>query len=339
MTNPRTYLTGIGHWFPDTVIDNQFFAELDIGSSAQWIEDRVGIRERRSVLSHSAIRALRHGEATRSQLLANGDIMSMAGMCHKPWQLAQKRAGIIERKVAVDLLIAGSSVPDWDIPANACSIADQLGIAATAFDVNSACSSFIVNLHVARSMLIAQTAHTAAIFNAERYSTRVDFSDRSSSVLFGDAAAASIVEAVVPPQRGLEIIDTIVHSDPSGYQHVRIPEGGFFSQNGAAVQKFAVTKTIAVTHEILERNRLQIADLRYFIGHQANFRMLTAVCNKLGITPEHHLWNVDTKGNQGGAGAPVVLSTHWDNFLAGDLIVVAVVGSGLTWGAALLRAL
>lgn len=335
----RSYLTGVGHWFPDTVLDNQFYEELDIGSSAQWIEERVGIRERRSVLTRDTIKALRQGTITRSQLLEQGQIMSMASMCHKPWQLAQSRAALQERDVAIDLVIAGTSVPDWDIPANACSIAGELGINAAAFDVNSACSSFVVDLHVARGLLAAKIARTAAIFNAERYTTRVNFSDRSSCVLFGDAATATLIEATSPAHHGFEILDTIIHSDPSGYQHVRLPEGGVFSQNGAVVQKFAVSKTVAVTIEILQRNQLSIDSVSYFIGHQANFRMLTAVCAKLGIDLNRHLWNVDTCGNQGGAGAPAVLSTHWDRFQRDDLVVISVVGSGLTWGAALLRAL
>lgn len=333
---PRIVLSGMGHWFPETVLDNPFFDALDIGSSAQWIDERVGIRERRSVLAREDIVRLRRGEVTRAQLVAEGRVMTMAQMSKEPWRMALERARSGNRDVAPDHVIAGTSVPDWDIPANACSIAGSLGLQVAAFDVNSACSTFVVNLHVARGLLLSGASKTCAVINAERYSTRVDYTDRASCVLFGDSASAAILETA-PDAKGLELIDTVVRSDPSGYEHVRLPDGGFFSQNGQAVQKFAVTKTVAITHEILERNGLTQADLGYFIGHQANFRMLTSACQKNGIREDQHLFNVDLKGNQGATGAPTVLSTHWERYKKGDYVVVAVVGSGLTWGAALLR--
>lgn len=343
----RTILTGMGHWFPPTVLANQFYEDLDIGSSSDWIADRVGILERRSVLSHADIQKLRHGETTREQLLAEGRLMSMADMAVEPWHLAKERAlqgGCAQ--VDPDLVLSGSSVPDWDIPANACAIAHKLAIECAGFDVNSACSSFAVNLHVARGLMKSGMAQTAALFNIERYTTRIDYADRASCVLFGDSAAAGILTVLEDrenhtdgPCEGLELLDTVVHSSPAGAPHVRLPDGGVFAQNGAAVQKFAVTKTVSVAREIMDRNGLVSEDIQYFIGHQANKRMLTSAAEKLGLIPEQHLFNVDYYGNQGGSGAPVVLSMNWDKYRSGDYIVVAVVGSGLTWGAALFRKL
>jgi 3-oxoacyl-[acyl-carrier-protein] synthase-3 len=341
----RIVLTGMGHWFPSTVLANQFYENLDIGSASDWIADRVGILERRSVLSHEDIVALRRGEISRAQLQADGRILSMGEMAVEPWKMALERtessgSGSLEP----DLVISGSSVPDWDIPANACAIAHKLKIECAGFDVNSACSSFAVNLHVARALMQGGMHRTTAIFNIERYTTRIDFRDRASCVLFGDSAAAAILTTVDKASRksrlplgGLELIDTVVHSSPAGAPHVRLPEGDVFSQNGSAVQKFAVTKTVAVAREIMERNGLSASDVQYFIGHQANKRMLASAADKLGFTPEQHLYNVDYYGNQGGSGAPTVLSMHWDKFRSDDYIVVAVVGSGLTWGAALFR--
>jgi 3-oxoacyl-[acyl-carrier-protein] synthase-3 len=338
---PRLVMTGAGHFFPDTVLDNSFYDKLSIGSSAEWIEERVGIRERRSILTHDELVALREGRITRAELIAQGRIMTMAAMTKKPWAMTIERSRLAERGVKIDQVIAGTSIPDWDIPANACSIAGGLGLECTAFDVNSACSSFVVNLHVARSLLLSGAAKTTAIFNAERYTTRIDLSDRSTCVLFGDSAAASLLESVrgdEPLPRGLELLDTFVDSAPSGYEHVRLPDGGCFAQNGKAVQKFATTKTIAAAQQILERNGLGTRDISYFIAHQANLRMLTYAAEKLGIEPSRHLYNVDTCGNQGATGAPTVLSTHWEKYKPGDIIVLSVVGSGLTWGSALFRA-
>ncbi len=333
---PRIVLTGMGHFFPETVLDNPFFDALDIGSDAQWIDERVGIKERRSVLARQDIIDLRRGQITRAELVAQGRLMTMAQMSKEPWRMAKERAEKGNDKVVIDHLIAGTSVPDWDIPANACSIAGTLGLEVAAFDVNSACSTFVVNLHVGKALLAAGQSKSLAIINAERYTTRLDYSDRSSCVLFGDSASAAILDTN-PNAKGLELVDTVVHSSPSGYEHVRLPDGGYFSQNGQAVQKFAVTKTVQITLEMLERNGLTKDDLAYFIGHQANFRMLTYACQKNGISESQHLFNVNTKGNQGATGAPTVLSENWDRYRSGDYVIVAVVGSGLTWGAALFR--
>jgi 3-oxoacyl-[acyl-carrier-protein] synthase-3 len=326
----------MGHWHPETVLDNDFFDSLDIGSASEWIADRVGIQERRSVMAKDDIVALRHGRITHEELKEAGRILPIEKMCLHPWQMAWSRALTSGSSTDVDHVVAGTSVPDWYIPANACAIAAELGINASCFDINSACSSFVVNLHVIKSLIATGASRSAAIFTPERYTTRMNYAERSGCVLFGDAATTAVVEANDNVE-GLELIDTIVHSMPANYQHVQIPQNGLFWQNGQAVQKFAITKTISVTLDILKRNDLTKDDMDYFIGHQANLRMLTSASEKQGITPERHLFNVDRMGNQGAAGAPAVLSEHWDRFKSGDIIVVAVVGSGLTWGAALFR--
>ncbi len=333
-TTPVPVITGMGHYFPSTRLTNQFYEGLDIGTSAMWIEERVGILERRTVLALEDVTKLRRGETTLAELRQHGRILPIGEMCREPWAMAKNRTG--DFYADPNVVIAGTSVPDWDIPANACSIAATLGLETTAFDVNSACSSFVVDLHVARGLLGNGQATDVAIFNAERYSTRVNFSDRASSVLFGDGAAATLV-STRPGAKGLAVRDTVVISSPAGNQHVKLPDGDFFSQNGAAVQKFAVTKTVAVTQEIMQRQNLKPSDITYFVAHQANYRMLMSAVEKLGFSPEKHLCNVQHYGNQGGAGAPNVLSMNWDKYKVGDLIAVAVVGSGLTWAGALLE--
>jgi 3-oxoacyl-[acyl-carrier-protein] synthase-3 len=330
---PRAVITGAGHWIPENVLNNQFFNDLDIGSEASWIEERTGIVERRSILNTTELAALRHGKITRDELLKNGRIMDYPAMTTACWQMASSRAGGAK---PVQTVIAGTSVPDDDIPAHACSIAARNQIECQhAFDVNSACSTFVVHLHMARSLVASGHSTSLALFTGERYTTRVDYSDRKTCILFGDSAAGVTVEAEAP--RGLEIVDSLLHSQPSGAKLIRLPDGGIFDQDGQAVQKFAVQKTISAAEEILARNHLTTRDLTWFIGHQANLRMLTWVADKLHLTPQQHLYNVDRNGNQGGAGAPTVLSMNWDKFKSGDLIVVSVVGSGLTWGSALLR--
>ena len=233
------------------------------------------------------------------------------------------------------LLVCGTSVPDWCIPANACVIADRIGLAGVAVDLNSACSSFIVDLHFARQMLLGGTVAKILVCNPERYSLRLNYNDRSSCMLFGDGSACAVLKSEA--NSGLEIIDTEVYSLPADYSKVVIPDEGKFLQQGKAVQKFAITRTIEATRKILQRNSYTISDISYFIGHQANKRMLDSVVGKLGLTANQHLSNVVEFGNQGAAGAPIVLAQNWQRFRVDDLIVVTVVGSGLTWGSALLR--
>jgi 3-oxoacyl-[acyl-carrier-protein] synthase-3 len=333
--NRKIVLSGIGHYFPETIIDNSFYNDLDIGSDSQWIEERVGIKERRSVLSLEEIKALRRGEITREDLVRAGRIMPIEKMVKNAWLLATRRAG--KQPYAIDTVILGTSIPDWHIPANACAVAASLGLECAAFDVNSACASFVVDLHVARALLLAKAAATVAVFNAERYTTGVNYTDRTSCILFGDAASAAILDTN-PGARGLQLIDTIIDSSPAEYDKVQFPVGETFRQNGGAVQKFAITKSVETTQTILERNNLTPKDLRYLITHQANLLMLQNTYDRLGLTPEQRAFNVDTKGNQGACGAATVLSSVWDGLKPGDNVVVVVVGSGLTWGAALFRA-
>jgi len=337
---PRVVMTGCGHWFPENVLDNKFFDSLQIGSDAAWIEERTGILERRSILSISELMDLRHRRITRKELLDKGRILSFADMARIPWSINTERAGINPNTSQFTTVIAGTSVPDDDIPAHACTTAATLGITTSnAFDVNSACGTFVVQLHTARGLIRGGIANSIATFVSERYTTRVDYADRKTCVLFGDSSVCSTLEAWRPGIKGLELLDTVVHSMPEGNRHIRMPDGEFFAQDGQAVQKFAIQKTIAAAEEILSRNNLTSTDLAYFVGHQANLRMLAMVANRLNLQPEQHLYNVDTMGNQGATGAPSVLSQHWDRFQPGDLIVMSVVGAGLTWGSALFRAL
>lgn len=330
-----TYLHAMGHFHPENILPNSFFDSLDIGSEGAWIEERTGIRSRRSVLSADDILDLRYGRKTLQELRREGKITSIAELSEKAWSVLIERYPDLDT-ASIDTLICGTSIPDFDIPANACTIAARLGWGCLSFDANSACSSFVLDLHVARQMISTGAQKTMAIFNPERYSLRMDFTDRNSCILFGDGCSAAILSSEAR-EGSLRVVDTLVYSDPSGYDLVKVPEGECFSQNGKSVQKFAITRTIEVTEQILARNNLTPKNVTYFTGHQANLRMITSAADRLGIPTERHLHNVAELGNQGSAGAPSVLSMNWDRFQKGDLIALAVVGSGLTWGATLLE--
>ena len=334
-SNNKVLITAMGHYLPPNIISNDFFAALEIDSSSTWIEQRTGIKSRAMVLTEQQIRMLKAGgtlTALRADASFTGDIASFA------------QASI--KNISEDfqdgawMLICGTSVSDWCIPANACVIADKIGLAGVAVDLNSACSSFIVDLHFARQMLLGGTVDKILVCNPERYSLRLNYNDRSSCTLFGDGSACAVLRCAATSDaigNGLEIIDTEVYSLASEHDKVVIPDEGKFAQQGKAVQKFAITRTVEATRKILHRNSYTVSDISYFVGHQANKRMLDSVVEKLGLAPDQHLANVVELGNQGAAGAPIVLSQNWQRFNKGDLIVVTVVGSGLTWGSALLR--
>ena len=331
---PDTVIAGMGHFHPPHRLENSFFDSLEIGSEGPWVEERTGIKARCSVLSADHLRDLRHERLTLQDLRRDNQVMSIADMSEQAWQRLWQNSNTEPDEP--DAVICGTSIPDFDIPANACTISERLKWAHPSFDVNSACSSFVVNLHVAKGLISSGQHQSIAIFNPERYSLRINYQDKGSAVLFGDGCAASLITNKTGAT-GLKVVDTLIESDPSNFETVKIPDGGHFSQKGAAVQKFAIKRTIQSTAKILERNNLTPDNLAYFAGHQANLRMVESAAKKLGISQERHLYNVDQFGNQGASGAPCVLSMNWHRFRPGDYIAIAVVGSGLTWGACLLQ--
>jgi 3-oxoacyl-[acyl-carrier-protein] synthase III len=329
------YIYSLGHYFPPHILDNEFFDHLDIGSEGSWIKDRVGIETRHSVLTPDQVKDIRFGRTTLKTLKAQGLVESNADMNLKAWHTAVARNPVIISEV--DTVLGGTSVPDDDIPGVGCIAAAKVGLEnVQAFDVNSACSTFVVQCHVMRGLMDSGLSKEGVVFCAEKFTTRMDYSDRRNSILFGDAAVVAAMSSQARPH-SLKVIDTNVESAPSGWEHIRLPVGEFFHQNGASVQKFAVTKTISAAEDILRRNKLKISDAHWFIGHQANYRMLTSAIEKMGVPQDRHLYNVVHRGNQGACGAPSVLSQNWDRYKSGDYIVVAVVGAGLTWGAMLLQ--
>lgn len=326
---PNFYLHGIGHFHPENVIDNAFLESLDIGTDNAWILERVGIRARRTVLNLDYIRQTRNAvptDAAAASVYTNAQTAALAG------RMALERAGL--QVSDVGLVIAGGCSPQHTIPSEAAWCAAELGITAPCYDLSSACSSFAVQLHHLRGMRIDALPDYVLVINAENTSRTIDYRDRNSAVLWGDCTTAAIVSTRVPSST--RIIDSFMQSDPAGWDKVVIPVGGHFRQQGSAVQAFAIRKTLE-TVQRLRKNVTATPAQTWFIGHQANFTMLQSICERAEIPADHHLFNVDEFGNGGAAGAPSVLSQYWDKLRAGDEIILAVVGSGLTWGGVLIR--
>lgn len=323
------YIHGMGHFHPDNVIDNPFLESLDIGTTDQWIMDRVGIHRRRTVLPLDYIVETRNADPREGLRVASHDHQQCAVGAAR---MALGRAGLTAADVG--LVIGGSSTIQLSSPTEGCAVAGLLGIDAPAFDVNSACTSFAAQLHVLEGMKLEALPDFILLTLPESNTLTVDYNDRNAAVLFGDAAAALVVSPRVSAP--LRLRHSVLHSQPSSWERVIIPAMGHFCQDGPVVQRFAIRKTVATFKE-LEGSAGPGRRPPWFIGHQANMLMLQSSCAAAGIEEPQHLFNVDQFGNCGSAGAPSVLSCHWDMFEPGDRIVVALVGAGLTWGGVLLE--
>jgi 3-oxoacyl-[acyl-carrier-protein] synthase-3 len=327
------HLHGLGHFHPENELSNKFLEELDIGTTNEWIVERVGIRERRTVLPLDYIRETRNQDVRGAAEAAHH---TSAGMGARAAELAIQRAGIDTSRIG--MVISGSSAPTMVCPAEGAFVAKQLGLEVPSFDLNSACTTFLAQLFHLSMMSPERVPEFVLIVQTETLTTTVDYADRNTAVLFGDAAAAAVVSLRVP---GVARVSNVaVQSSPQGADKVVIPRTGYFSQDGRAVQMFAIKRTREGYERVAEERRDEAESegrVLHFVGHQANLRVLEQVCQRCDIPPERHQSNVELHGNAGGASAPSVLSMHWDKYRPEDDVGVSVVGGGLTWGRGLIR--
>jgi 3-oxoacyl-[acyl-carrier-protein] synthase-3 len=323
------YLHGVGHFHPGNVITNRFLEELEIGTDEAWILDRVGIRERRTVLSLEYIRETKNRDpraAFEASLYRDAQTAAAAA------RMALDRAGL--KPADIGLVISGSSSQAFLTPAEAAMAAAELGIDAPCFDVNSACTTFAMQVDLLSRMAADKLPPFVLIVQPENVTRMIDYSDRSSAVLFGDGSTAAVLSATVKARAAF--VTSECGTNPSGFDKVAIPTGGFFHQEGNAVQGFAIRRMTESVRSLLEAFGRGNGGRFRFIGHQANLGALLTVCERVGIGEEEHWHNVEMFGNTGCAGAPAVLSDHWDDLTSGDRVAVCLVGAGLTWVSLLL---
>ena len=321
------FVHGLGHFHPENVIDNAFLESLDIGTTQEWILERVGIRERHTVLPLDYLRQTRNADVRAAQEAAR---YSNVETGRRAALHALERARLQPRDIG--MVVAGGCVPEMAIPAEAARIAQALGIEAPAFDLNSACSSFGAQLHLLRQM--DALPPYVLVVNPENTTRVVNYADRATAVLWGDGTSAAVVSTTVPSR--VRVTHSLLDSSPAGCALVTIPRSGHFAQEGSAVQRFAIKTTLACLETLLPgaREHAQRTGGRVrFIGHQANAMMLDSVARRAGLDAASHLHNVEAFGNTGASGAPTVLSQNWAALAAGDTVVLVVVGSGLTWAA------
>jgi 3-oxoacyl-[acyl-carrier-protein] synthase III len=323
-----TAIRSLAAYVPPRVLTNADLEKL-VDTNDEWIVRRVGIRERH--IAEPGVGA--------------SDLGSRAAV------LALERAGLTPDDI--DVIIVGTVTPDMLFPSTACLIQDKIGAhRAWGFDLSAACSAFTYSLTTA-SQLVASGAHEhVLVVGADVMSSIIDYTDRSTCVLFGDGAGAVVVSAA-PPGNGA-IIDFEHEIDGSGGAALCMPAGGslrpashetvagrlhYVKQDGQTVFKFAVRKTEEISRRLLERNGLGPGDIDLFVSHQANRRIIESAAGKLGFEDSQVLINIDRFGNTTAATIPLALNDAMctGRLKKGSLVLLASVGAGFTTGAVLLR--
>ncbi len=326
MTRTRAAITAIHGYVPEYILTN---AELEtmVDTTDEWITTRTGIKERRILKGE--------GQGT-SQMGAE----AVKGLLEK--------AGV--KPEEIDLVICSTVTPDMKFPATANLICHKTGIKnAFSFDTNAACSGFIYTLVTAAQYVESGRYKKVIVVGADKMSSIVDYTDRQTCVIFGDGAAAVLLE---PSEEENGIMDHIFQSDGSGHIHLHMKAGGsayppthenidarehFVYQEGQAVYKFAVKNMADVAAEVIERNNLKPEDIAWLVPHQANMRIIEAVSRRSGVPMEKVMVNIDRYGNTTNATIPLCL-WEWEKRLKkGDNVVLAAFGGGFTWGSIWLK--
>ncbi len=323
----RARVIGTGAYLPERRLTNQEL-ERTVETSDRWIVERTGIRERRIAAPEEATSDLA-AAAGRQALAASGVAAS-----------------------SVELIIVATATPDMLFPSTACLVQEQLGAKqAFAFDLSAACTGFLYALAVADQYIRAGTYRTVLVIGAEVLSRMVDWTDRTTCILFGDGAGAAVLQAERGP-RG--ILSTHLHSDGALWDLIHIPGGGsrrppsaetlanrmnFVKMKGSETFRVAVRALEEVAREALAANGLSMEQLALVIPHQANLRILQAVAERLGVPEEKMMINVDRYGNTSAASIPIALdeAVRGGRVKPNDLLLLEAFGAGLTWGAAIVR--
>ncbi|HEY7536854.1 MAG TPA: beta-ketoacyl-ACP synthase III [Gaiellaceae bacterium] len=313
-------ITGLGCYVPERVLTNDDIAKL-VETSDEWIRDRTGIRERRIAADAEAI----------------SDLALPA--CHK----ALAMAGVEPR--SVDLLIVATVTPDMMFPATAAILADELGMPdAAAYDLSAGCTGFMYALAQAYGMLAGGLVHRALVVGGDVLSRILDWTDRSTLILFGDGAGAVVLEGVEDGGfLGFEL-----GADGGGGSELQLPGSGsrlsngahrYLTMNGREVFKFATRVMVSSAEAILEECGKSVDEIDVYVPHQANVRIIDHAARKLGLAKEKVVVNVDRYGNTSSGSIPLALADAADDgrLKPGKLVLMTGMGAGLTWGSALIE--
>jgi len=319
-------ITGVQGYVPEYILNNKEL-ETMVDTNDEWIVSRTGVKERRILKGE--------GKAT-------SDLGSEAikGLLKKTNTAAED----------IDLIICATATPDMIFPSTACIIADKVGAKnAFAYDLMAACSGFLFALSTASKFIETGTYKKIIVVGADKMSSIVDYTDRSTCIIFGDGAGAVLLE---PTEDGLGVQDAILRSDGAGREFLHMKAGGslkpsshetvdakehFVFQDGQPVFKAAVKSMADVSEEIMERNNLTADDVAWLVPHQANKRIIDATARRMGVGSEKVMLNIEKYGNTTNGTIPLCL-WEWENHLnKGDNIVLAAFGGGFTWGSIFIK--
>ncbi|HLQ77018.1 MAG TPA: beta-ketoacyl-ACP synthase III [Terriglobia bacterium] len=324
----RAKITAAGHYLPERRVSNLELMKT-VDTSDDWIVTRTGIRERRVAAK---------GQAT-------SDLAAEAAK-----SLLQKR-GIDASEI--DLIIVATVTPDMFFPSSACLVQNKIGAKnAWGFDLSGACSGFIYALATGAQFISTGAHKKVLVIGADVMTSIIDFEDRATCVLFGDGAGAVLLEAAEGDELG--IMDFLLRSDGSGGQYLYMPAGGslnppsvetvqkkmhYVHQDGKNVFKFAVRGMADISHEILVKNDVPSKDVKLYIPHQANLRIIKAAVDRMKLDDSQVAINIDRFANTTAGTIPICLSEAIDNkvVVKGDKVLMASFGAGFTWGSLLLR--
>jgi 3-oxoacyl-[acyl-carrier-protein] synthase-3 len=320
-------IAAVGSYVPARVITNHDLEKM-VDTSDEWITTRTGIKERRIAAP----------DEFTSDLAAKAALKAM------------ERAGITADNI--DLIIVATITPDYPFPSTACLVQQKIGAwRAAAFDLEAACSGFIYALEVGQQFITSHTYDTVLVIGAEKLSSIVDWTDRNTCVLFGDGAGAAILQNR-PGAHGL--LAVTMGADGTKADLLAMPGGGsrhpataqtvadrmhFLRMDGKETFKNAVNAMLTAAQETLRRCELDISRIKCVIPHQANRRIIEAVGERLGVSPEQLFINLDKYGNTSAASVAIAFdeAVHSGRIQRGDLILIVAFGAGLTWGAAVIE--
>jgi 3-oxoacyl-[acyl-carrier-protein] synthase III len=323
----RAMISGAGHFAPENKLTNKDLEQM-VDTNDEWITTRTGIKERR-----------------------------ILGKDHGTSFMAVKAAEMIlsQRNISadeLDLIIVATVTPDMPVPATAALVQKELKASnCWGFDLNGGCTGFLYALSVASQFVETGRHQKVMVIGADKMSAIVDYKDRNTSVIFGDAAGAVLIE---PSNDNLGIRDFILHMDGSGSNSLYVNAGGslepasletvskrrhFVRQDGKAVFKRAVKDMSDVSIQIMKKNNLTGKDIRFLIPHQANFRIIDAVAKKMELDEDHVVVNIEKYGNTTAATIPLAMSEAYHDKLIKkeDWIVISAFGAGYTWGSCLIK--
>ena len=320
----RSRIIGCGAYLPEKVLSNEELAKT-VDTSNDWIVGRTGITQRHIAAEGQLTSDLAHAAAERAIAAAGIDVSEL------------------------DLLVLATSTPDNTFPATAAKVQARLGMRqGVAFDVQAVCAGFICALSVADKFLISGQAKKALIIGAETYSRILDWTDRTTCVLFGDGAGAAVLSAEESTGNGTEhgILAVKLHSDGRHYDALFVDGGvsstqtaGHLRMQGKEVYRHAVVNLAAVAGEALEAAGMVPSDIDWLVPHQANLRIMNAIAQRLDLPPEKMVVTVDHHANTSSASIPLALVEAIEDgrIKSGDVVLMEAIGGGFVWGSAVAR--